>query len=431
MEYLADTMRDFNRSIAEFIRRDLGSKVLLNAGNWRTANEDLLLDAERWSYTANEVIGVNRYVTGIHLNPTEGRKAGYLLSKGDLFTDESVLLSPRRLSINLKQVAGRPIIVSEGAWVPPMSHQSEGPFLVAAYSALTGVDIYYWFSLGSTGYDSTIAKWQAASPAVMGGWPAAALLFRRGLVKMGAPVVHEERALADIWTMKSTLLSEDESFDPNRDEGSFPRESPVRRGVDPLSFLVGPVEVKYGGDPARTTVADLRPFIDSERKTVTSVTGELRWDHGLGLVTLDAPRAQGATGFLDRAGVIKLGTVTISSRNPYATVLVVAMDDRDLAESKEVLVQTTTVSRPYGWRESDASFETSKKTFQGKRIDDLGRAPWNVVKTEVAITVRNPRLRKATLLDPNGLAVEELHGESTDGAYRLQLPENALYVILE
>ena len=34
-----------------------------------------------------------------------------------------------------------------------------------------------WFSLGAVGYDRTLNKWQAANPAIMGTWPAAALLF--------------------------------------------------------------------------------------------------------------------------------------------------------------------------------------------------------------------------------------------------------------
>ncbi|MFH1921827.1 MAG: hypothetical protein ABIP48_18330, partial [Planctomycetota bacterium] len=39
-------------------------------------------------------------------------------------------------------------IISESSWVPPLRYQSEGPLLVAAYSSLTGVDVFYWFSTG-------------------------------------------------------------------------------------------------------------------------------------------------------------------------------------------------------------------------------------------------------------------------------------------
>jgi len=32
--------------------------------------------------------------------------------------------------------------------VPPLSYQSEGPFLVAAYQSLSGIDAFYWFATG-------------------------------------------------------------------------------------------------------------------------------------------------------------------------------------------------------------------------------------------------------------------------------------------
>lgn len=51
--------------------------------------------------------------------------------------------------------------------------------------------------------------------------------------------------------------------------------------------------------------------------------------------------------------------------------------------------------------------------------------------TAVTITVSNPGLGKATLLDPNGMAARTLEGEAKDGTFRLALPPDALYVVLE
>ena len=56
--------------------------------------------------------------------------------------------------------AGRPFIISESSWVPPLGYQSEGPFLVAAYSSLTGFDTFYWFSMSDAGFGRPIGKWQ-------------------------------------------------------------------------------------------------------------------------------------------------------------------------------------------------------------------------------------------------------------------------------
>jgi len=132
MQFLTATMYRFNHMIGDYLRNELGCKQLINAGNWRTADNVTMLDAERWSYTANDVMPVNRYFTGAH----EGKNNGWAIANGDRFTDDSVLLRPRELPVALKQVDGFPMVVSESSWVPPLSYQSEGPFLVAAYQSL-------------------------------------------------------------------------------------------------------------------------------------------------------------------------------------------------------------------------------------------------------------------------------------------------------
>lgn len=434
MRFFAETMRAWNAEVERWLRDDLGCKALVNAGNWKTANQVRLLDLERWSYDANAVIGVNRYVGGVHQNPKEGHKAGYLVSPGDFFTDASKTIEWDDLATNARQVAGKAYIIPESTWVPPGSHHSEGPFLVAAYSALTGVDAYYWFALGQVGYDTTVNKWQAASPAVMGGWPAASWMFRKGLVARGAPAVHEERALDDMWDLRAPLLAEDAGFDPNRDSAISPKSS-IKATIDPAAYLVGPVEVVYGGDPAKSTTADLKTLIDTAGKKATSITRELVMDWGNGLCTLDAPGAAGATGFLAKAGTIKLKTLTIEAKNDYATVLAVALDGKPLAASAKVLLQITTRCRPYGWKVTATEFTTGKdkdrKQHQGFRIDATGEAPWNVVDSDMTVSLANKALRKAVRLDenlyPTADAVPLQPGK--DGC-SLTPPKNAMYVLL-
>jgi hypothetical protein len=325
-----------------------------------------------------------------------------------------------------------PLIISESTWVPPVGYQSEGPFLVAAYSALSGVDIYYWFATSSVGYDSTIRKWQFANPALLGGFPAASLLFRKAYVRKGEVALHEERRLEDIWHLKSAIFSETEGFDPNRHAGSIPPDSTVKMGAPTLAYLVGPLEVVYGGDPAKNRAVDWSRYIDESKKTVKSITGELTFDYGLGVCTLDAPKAQGVSGVLNAKPEHAMSAVRIESKNDYATALVVALDDRELTSSGKVLIQVTTLCRPYGWKESPAEFKSQdkKQTFTGKRIDDTGSVPWNVVNTDMTVTIRNPGLRKAVLLDENGYPVEELPGQSAGGAFTLPLPARAMYVVV-
>jgi hypothetical protein len=432
MQFLAETMRHFNQMIGDYLKNDLGCRQLVNAGNWRTADNVTMLDAERWSYTANDVMAVNRYYDGVH----EGANSGWAIGNGDRFTDDSVLWRPRALPLTLKQVAGFPMMITESSWVPPLSHQSEGPFLVAAYQSLTGVDAYFWFMTSeedwrqpgsANGFLPSEGKWVCATPMLLGQWPAAALMYRLGYIRQGAPVVSEQRPLDDLWHRRMPIIAEDPGYDPNRDQGNRANESNVDAGVNPLACLVGPVLATYGGQPVPNRVADFGNFIDTRRKTIRSITGEITLNYGEGWCQLDTSKAQGVTGFLKAAGICKLTDVEIRSTNDYATVLVVAMDNKPLKESGKILVQVGTTERPLGWKTKPGTVSGRP----GEEVVNFGHAPWMIGRAGVEISVANPALQTARVLDANGMPVGMVALESSGGRATFKFPPDALYVVLQ
>jgi hypothetical protein len=438
LQFWTETMRSFNAEIVRFLREEIGCKQLVNPGNWKTADPVRLMDAERYSYTAGEVIGVNRYYGGgAHI----GKHRGWAIVNGDRFNNWSVLRRPAHLPVGLKQVAGHPTIVPENNWVPPLGKQSEGPFLVSAYASLTGVDALYWFNMGqpqwrqpssANGFLPSLGKWVANTPMIAGMFPAAALLHRRGYVQRGTPVVHERRRLEDLWQRRIPIISEEGSYDPNRDPGDYAPDSNIKQRVSPLAFLVGPVKVTYGADPSKSEVMDLKPYINETKQVVRSVTRELRWDYGRGICTLDAPKAKGATGVLGQVGTVRLDGLTLAVKNDYATVLAVAMDDRPLADSRRVLVQVGTIARPTDWAVREVTWQDKEAGKQeGLEIVNYGRAPWRVRNAEIAVTLANPALRTATLLDPNGYPVREVPVARNGQSLRVQLPPQTMYLILQ
>lgn len=435
-QFLCETMYRFNKMMADYLRNDLGCKQVINPGNWRTADEVKLLDGERWSYSAGEVEAVNRYYTGVH----EGKNNGWAIVSGDQYTDDSVLLRPRDLPVSLKQVEGKAMIIPESSWVPPLGYQSEGPFLVSAYQSLNGVDAYYWFATGeedwrqpgsANGYLPSEGKWVCATPMLMGQWPAAALMYRMGYVRRGEPAVVEQRALADLWQRRTPIIAEDPGFDPNRDKGNIAAASNIKDGVNPLAFLVGPVVVNYGGNPAQSRVADLKKYIDDANKRVRSDTGELEWDYGRGICTLAAPQAQGATGFLKQASPLRIGDLEIQCGNDYATILAVSLDGKPLATSGRVLVQIGTVERPTGWKTRPVAVKAGNETRQGEEVVDFGKKPWRIQDADITLSIRNAGLTRARVLDANGMPAGETRLEDAGGRKRLKLPADALYVVLE
>ncbi len=442
--FFAETQRQFYTDIADYYHKDLGCKQLINASNWITADPVRLNDLERWTYTAADVLAVNKYTGGVHT----GDNNGWRIDPGHHFTLNSCLLDPRALPTNLKQVVGHPMVITESTWVSPEGCQTEGPFLMAAYQSLTGVDSLYWFDAGeATDYEADpyftflnlkgsqhpLHKWTCATPTLMGSFPAAALMFRRGYIKQGAPAVHEERTLASMWQRQVPVIAEDKSFDPNRYSGNTVDRSNIQKGVDPLAFLVGPVEVKYGGDPAKSTAVDMTKYIDAGAKTVKSDTGEIQLDYGLGICTVDTPKAQGVTGFLKKRGSFNFTDVALRSANDYATLLVVTLDDKPIRESAKLLVQVGTYARPTGWQSMPTDFKSDdgKETFHGFEIINTGKMPWQISSTQMTLAIKNPTLHRATLLDAAGYPVRQITGTRQGATFALALPANTMYLLLE
>ena len=432
MQFFTETMHAFNKMIGNYLKEELGCKQLVNAGNWRTADNVTMLDAERWSYSANEVMAVNRYFGGAH----EGQYNGWAIVSGDRFIDDSAILRPREMPLTLKQVDGFPMMITESSWVPPQGYQSEGPLLVAAYQSLTGIDAYYWFATGeedwrqpgsANGYLPSEGKWVCATPMLMGQWPAAALMYRLGYIEQAEPVVVEQRSLDDLWHRRMPIIAEDAGYDPNRDKANMSKESNVKNGVNPLAYLVGPVVVKYGGDPSKSRAVDLSPYLQEDKKLIRSSTGQLTMDYGRGLCMLNAPKAQGVTGFLKKGRTFKCADVEIRSGNDYATVLVVAMDDKPLKTSSKILVQVGTTERPLGWKTRPAQVNGRA----GEEVMSFGRAPWMIVNGDVTLALNNTKLTKARVLDANGMPVKEVPLATSAGRKTLRFPTNALYVVLE
>ena len=426
-EFMGRLMFDFNKEIGRYLREELGCKQLVNAGNWRTADQMVLDDVERWSYTADEVIGKNHYFSGIH----NGVNNGWQILPGHVYTSRSFAKEPIGSPLSIRQTVGHPVIVPESLWVPPSRFEAEGPLVVAAQSCLTGLATFYWFATGAEEWQEPVSKWTFSIPTTLGQFPAAALVFRKGYVRPGPVVVHEERSLDDVFHRRLPMIAEEGAWDPNRDKGAMPLGTPIKAAVDPLAYLVGRVEVKYDGEPAKSTVIDLAKYIDHDRKVVRSATGEMTTDLARGLYLVDAPKVQAAAGRLGKAGVVRLADVTIACENNYASIVVIPLDDKPIAVSGRLLVQIGTESRPTGWKERPMRIPGKDGPIEGRRIIEVGQSPWQVVKTRGAITVRNAGISKATVLDVNGMAVAELPVTKVAGGVKIPLPEDALYMCLQ
>ena len=444
LQFIGEHQRRFYAEMGRYLREDLGCRQLLNATNWRTANDLKLKEVERWTYAALDFDAENEYYGSDYQH--KGENQGYRIDPGHYLVNESCLHKPLELTANFKMQVGHPFIATETSWKHPNLYQSEGPWLIGAYQSLNGLDGVCWFSADAptwqldtrrmfwpVGDSHATSKWSCSTPMLVGMFPANALLYRRGYLQQSDPVVHEERSLEQLWNREPPIIDDNEIYGANQravEELGATRREDGR--VSRAAFLVGRVEMKLGGDPERTRIVDFAPQLDDEQQTIRSLTGQLTWNYGDGLCRMDAPQAQGVVGFLQAAGGrFELSDVTIESGNEYAAVSVVSLDGEPLKSSGKVLIQVGTTARLKGWRTAPAEFDFQKQMIQGERIVHNGTPPWQVAATDVTLTLVNPSLSHATLLDANGYAVAAVEVERRGSTARLRLPSRAMYVVVE
>ncbi len=421
VRFLTETMRGFyERAISEF-EAECGYDGLVSCGNWRTADPSVLEPLEQYCYTAGDVIDHHGYFDHGH----QGQGAGYSVRPGHTFQSVSALGLGAANPLPYIEVDGHPDIISEIGWPMPNRYRAEWPFLTAAYGSLNGLDAICHFSLGGAGWDQSVGKFPVSTLVGLGSFFATALVYRQQLVQEAPSVVEEHLSVEDLFELKGSEVVVQGALDQLR-AAQVPsnRGGAIERSIDPATFYVGRVTRSFDGKPQETSVSDIQATVDRGSKTIISHTGELKLDYGDQVATIDTPRAQGAAGFLGRAGVIRLADLDVEMANDYGTVLVVALDGQPLTSSSKILIQCLTVDETYGWSTSETT---------GGTIRNLGSAPWGVEKIDASVTLRLEGTSQARVVacDENGYPTDrESSTTQVPGGLRLKLDPTTAYTVL-
>ncbi|QDU95246.1 hypothetical protein [Lignipirellula cremea] len=446
-QFLGEFQRNFYAQMGQYLRQDLGCRQLLNATNWRTANDLRLKELERWTYAALDIDAENEYYGSDYQHI--GDNHGYRIDPGHQLVNESCLHKPLELTVNFKSQVGHPFIVTETSWKHPNAYQAEGPFLTAAYQSLGGVDAVFWFSAGDVdwltdprrlfwkvGDSHALDKWSCSTPMLMGMFPAAALVYRQGYLKEGEPVVREVRTLESLFQRETPQIDDSEIYGVSRETEECRQAVRPDGRISRAAFLVGPVQMQLGpaapgGKPAAPLLTDFGRFLDADRNTIHSNTGQLHWNYVDGVCVMNAPQAQGVAGFLQAAGgKFKLADLAIQSQNDYAAISVVSLDQLPLNTSRNILVQVGTTARLTDWKTRPVEFDFQKQKIQGEEIVNAGKPPWRIANTSATISVRNPLLTSARLVRLNGTDGGAVPLQKTEQGVAIELPADAMYLIL-
>jgi hypothetical protein len=426
LQFMVEAQRGFYEKMRRTLRDRIGTRALIVPSNWKTADPRVLDGLERYTYTAGDVIARNSYFGPAYKEG--GQQRFYAIEAGDTYRSRSALKAPNAPApLATPQIAGYPFMVTENNWTRPNRYRVEWPLTVAAYAAMTGVDGWTFFTKQDTDWRHIMGVWDVSNPSVLGQFPAAALMYRRGdVTQPNRPAALERVSFDQAYAMQGTrtvpLRGGDALWQARLEAREKQAGDTPDKAVDPLAHFVGPVQQQFDEKAAALQTVDIEAHIDREAQIVRSMTGQLRWNAGAGVVRVDTQRAQGAWGFLGAVGPIELSDVTIDSDNAYGAVVAVSLDDKPLRESDRVLIQTGTWDRPYGF-ETEAAGEY-------ERITNLGGYPLNVRRIKAKITLHTQG-ETAIALDGNGQLTERRVDARRDGQrLRITLPEDAIYTIV-
>jgi len=311
---------------------------------------------------------------------------------GGGFTD-TLLKTPGGgfLSTGLQQVAGRPFGTSEWIHVYPSLYSAEGPVIMAAYGLrLQGWGASYEFNSTSKRGDSAkeivgnqpFGVWNANVPTQIGQYPILARMIMRGDVTT-APVISTRRVSADDLNKGEFNFSDTvhQQGDVKTFSGSVPAES-LAAGRDVVEFV---------DKTTPSTFPDMTKY--TQGTVITSATGQLKWDSGDGVITIDTPGTQGYVGFAQGKN-LAFGDVTIKPATPYAAILLTAANVKGkLADDERVLISAVARNANSGFR---------ILTLDNRTIVDNGKSPIVLEPVKAEIRFAKRQIKQVNILDQDG-----------------------------
>jgi hypothetical protein len=402
--FMADLQRQFYADTKKWLVDEVGARSMISASNWTTASVQYLSPLERYSYLAGDFLDRHGYFAALH----EGPRSSHMVADGDTYADRSALRFESEKPGESKkefgnpffdtQVDDHPTMLSEVDFSSPNRFRVEMPLFAASYAALNDLDAIGFFAITVGDWQRTLSKFAVTSPGSLGQYPAAALIYRHGLVSTGPVVADIRLNLKATLDLAGTPGGGEQMLDAVRASDIPPGHVGVVHDakIDPRTRLVGRITHRLIDGPSETRLMNIARHILPDQNRVDSATGELSIDYGRGVLTLNAARAQGAVGALD-AGPTRTTDLTISSAMPLGSIVAVSLDGLPIGESKSVLVQVMSEEQPLGFRsEGDVQ----------KVIRSMGTGPMILREFEGVVTFNDGVARQVRPIAANGTPIE-------------------------
>ena len=267
------------------------------------------------------------------------------------------------------RLRGKPVVAGEWNYCFPNDYRCEGLPIMAAYGAYQDWNGLLFFCADGSfdgGRWARFHDWagilvhtQQTDPATWGLSQVAALLYRRGDVRVGQRTVTLRYDKANVWADRSVLGSA--SFLPAiaRIETTL-SDQPVRDW--PITMLPESGPAPKAEELYAESLRALGDKDSTETRTVTD-TGELVRDAADGILTVDTPRTQIAGGFLSRRDEVNLSNLSVRCETRFATIALASLDGQPIAQSRRLLLTAV------------ANARNADTKCEARRIENMGKGP--------------------------------------------------------
>ena len=395
VRFLVELQTSFYSETYQYLR-GLGFRGIIGTSNWKTASPQLLDPLEMATYVVGDFTDRHSYVSSERTGPD----SSWALRASQTYSDASALkvnpderAAPRTFPHPslVTHYDGKPTMLSEVSWERPSRHRSEAPLSLAVLGALQHEDAIVHFAVDGCRWSTSPRPevqqpWTLASPAGLAQFPAAALIFRQGLVATGAHVAGFDLGIPALLELNEANPT------PGRD-------------LDPLVHLIGRVDVSFHDVPISVRSGMQVPPPSQQAGVVASTTGEVELDYRRGLLRIDAPRAQGASGDLRAGGSIETHDLSIVTDLEVGHVVALALDELPLESSGRILLQVMSEEMPSGFR-------ASPSTGGNAKILSLGHDPWMIRAISGTVRLKRRDADQLRVIPLNGGDPDEPAGDA-------------------
>lgn len=239
------------------------------------------------------------------------------------------------------QVAGKPLSVSEwNVEAFPVPDRHSVPLYLAASASHQGWDALMQYAYAQVPLDThgSATNWHAFNdPALVATLPAAALLFRRGDVREATTIYTFSPSKVQLFN-QSITPRDAIALRTAAEKGKLVIALPQTTELPWLEKSAIPIGSKVITDPNQS-------LIKSDAIETVSDTGELQRNWEQGILVIDTPRTQAATGWIG-GKKFSLADVDIAAITRNATVAVQSLDENPISKSGAILISLGARSVP-------------------------------------------------------------------------------------